>query len=78
MKVGERVLLPAVRKADLDTLIVADGFSCRAQIAHGTGREALHLAEVVDLALSEARRPGGKAESPPRAARAASSPRARG
>jgi FAD/FMN-containing dehydrogenase/Fe-S oxidoreductase len=77
MKVGERVLLPAVRRADLDTLIVADGFSCREQIAHGTGREPLHLAEVIDLALSEARRPRERAERPPRAARAASSPRGR-
>src|ERR671931_93355 len=56
MKVGERVLLPARRNADADALIVADGFSCRGQIAHGTGREPLHLAEVIDLALSEASR----------------------
>jgi Fe-S oxidoreductase len=47
---GERVLLPAVRAADEDTLIVADGFSCREQIGQTTGRRALHLAEVVDLA----------------------------
>ena len=36
--VGERVLLPAVRRADEDTLIIADGFSCREQIAGLTGR----------------------------------------
>jgi FAD/FMN-containing dehydrogenase/Fe-S oxidoreductase len=48
--VGERVLLPAVRAADQNTLIVADGFSCREQIAQLTGRKALHLAEVIQLA----------------------------
>jgi Fe-S oxidoreductase len=51
MAIGERVLLPAVRKAPADTLIVSDGFSCREQIQQGTGRKALHLAEVVQLAL---------------------------
>jgi hypothetical protein len=49
--VGERVLLPAVRQAHADTLIVADGFSCREQIVQGTGRRAMHLAEVLELAL---------------------------
>ena len=44
---GERVLLPAVRAAAGDTLIVADGFSCREQIAQLTGRRALHLADVL-------------------------------
>jgi FAD/FMN-containing dehydrogenase/Fe-S oxidoreductase len=48
---GERVLLPRVRDADPDTLVVADGFSCRAQIEQGTGRHPLHLAEVMRLAL---------------------------
>ena len=52
MQAGERVLLPAVRAADRDTLIVADGFSCRAQIASGTGRKALHSAQVLQLALN--------------------------
>jgi FAD/FMN-containing dehydrogenase/Fe-S oxidoreductase len=50
MKVGERSILPAVREADAETLIIADGFSCREQIAQGTGRQALHLAEVLRLA----------------------------
>jgi FAD/FMN-containing dehydrogenase/Fe-S oxidoreductase len=49
--VGERVLLPAVRNAAPDTLIVSDGFSCREQILQGTGREAIHLAEALKLAL---------------------------
>jgi Fe-S oxidoreductase len=48
---GERVLLPRVRDADPDTLVVADGFSCRTQIEQGSGRHPLHLAEVMRLAL---------------------------
>jgi FAD/FMN-containing dehydrogenase/Fe-S oxidoreductase len=49
--VGERVLLPAVRAADADTLIVADGFSCRTQIGQETDRRPLHLAQVLAAAL---------------------------
>jgi len=45
--VGERVLLPAVRAASPETVLLADGFSCRTQIAHATGRRALHLAEML-------------------------------
>jgi Fe-S oxidoreductase len=52
MRVGERVLLPAVREASRDTIIVADGFSCREQIAQGTEREALHLAQVLQMAMT--------------------------
>jgi Fe-S oxidoreductase len=48
--IGERRLLPTVRKAENSTLIVADGFSCREQISQQTDREALHLAEVIQLA----------------------------
>jgi Fe-S oxidoreductase len=50
--IGERVLLPAVRQAPADALIVADGFSCREQIVQATGRQAVHLAEVIQLALA--------------------------
>jgi Fe-S oxidoreductase len=50
---GERVLLPAVRQASEDTLIVADGFSCREQISQTTEREALHLAQVLRMALHQ-------------------------
>lgn len=50
--VGERVLLPAVRRSQEETLIVSDGFSCREQIFQSTGRRALHLAEVLQLARS--------------------------
>jgi len=53
--IGERVLLPAVRAAAPDTLIVADGFSCREQVLQSTGRRAHHLAEVLQLALEAAR-----------------------
>ncbi|MGA7157345.1 MAG: FAD-linked oxidase C-terminal domain-containing protein [Acidobacteriaceae bacterium] len=51
MQIGERVLLPEIRKADLTTLIVADGFSCRQQIANGSKRNAMHIAEVLQMAL---------------------------
>ena len=47
---GERVLLPAVRSAPRDALILADGFSCRTQIAQQTDRRALHLADVIEMA----------------------------
>jgi FAD/FMN-containing dehydrogenase/Fe-S oxidoreductase len=50
--IGELELLPAVRRAPPDWLIIADGFSCREQIAQGSPRQALHLAEVLQIALS--------------------------
>ncbi|MGA8154283.1 MAG: FAD-linked oxidase C-terminal domain-containing protein [Terriglobales bacterium] len=53
MAVGELELLPAVRQAPPDSLIIADGFSCREQIAQCTDRHALHLAEVIQMALRE-------------------------
>jgi len=45
--------LPEVRKASVSTIIVADGFSCKEQIAQETNRHALHLAEVLRLGLDE-------------------------
>jgi hypothetical protein len=48
---GERVLLPEVRQAPPETLIVSDGFSCREQIFQATGRRAIHLAEAMRLAM---------------------------
>jgi Fe-S oxidoreductase len=48
---GELSLLPAVRKAPDDALIVADGTSCRQQIRDGTGREAMHVARTLMMAL---------------------------
>jgi FAD/FMN-containing dehydrogenase/Fe-S oxidoreductase len=53
--IGERVLLPAIRQESAETLIVADGFSCREQIKQATGRNAMHLAEVLQLAMKEKR-----------------------
>jgi FAD/FMN-containing dehydrogenase/Fe-S oxidoreductase len=52
VKVGERVLLPEVRKAEPSTLLIADGFSCREQISQLTERQALHTAELLSLALN--------------------------
>jgi nucleoside-triphosphatase THEP1 len=57
LDIGERVLLPAVRKAAGETLIVADGFSCREQIAQETHRHALHLAEVIQMAQKNSSAP---------------------
>ncbi len=51
MKVGELVLLPAVRSAPVDTIIAAPGTSCRHQIKDGTGRIAHHPAEILYDAL---------------------------
>jgi FAD/FMN-containing dehydrogenase/Fe-S oxidoreductase len=61
LRCGERVLLPAVREADSDTLLIADGFSCRGQIVHGAGRRPLHLAEVIQLALARTPASAGRA-----------------
>jgi FAD/FMN-containing dehydrogenase/Fe-S oxidoreductase len=52
MKMGELSLLPKVRKAGSDELIVADGTSCRHQIHDGAGREAIHVARVLERALA--------------------------
>ena len=63
---GERALFPAVRQAGMATVIVADGFSCREQIAQSTGRHALHLAEVIQIAQQQDGRylyPEGELES---------------
>ncbi len=53
MLAAERALLPAVRAAPAETMIVADGFSCRTQITAGTGRKALHSAQVLRAALGD-------------------------
>ncbi len=52
MRMGEKTLLPAVRAADANTLIVADGTSCRQQIRDGTGRDARHSVMVLANAIS--------------------------
>ena len=53
---GERVLLPKVRSAPKDMLIITDGFSCREQIHQTTDRQALHLAQVLLMAINEGQR----------------------
>ena len=52
-RVGELVLIPAVQHAAPDTILIADGFSCREQIAQTTSRRALHTAEVLSMALRD-------------------------
>jgi hypothetical protein len=75
MAVAEQGVLPAVREAAPDSLLLADGFSCRTQIEQGdTGRRALHLAEVLTLGLEgnlPGRQPERLAERPSRPSRAA-------
>jgi hypothetical protein len=62
---GERVVLPKVREAGDDVLVVADGFSCREQIRQGTGKGAYNLAELIAMALTadEAKAAGGADEA---------------
>jgi Fe-S oxidoreductase len=48
---GERELFPAIRAAAENTIVLADGFSCRTQIAQGTGADGVHLAQVLRAAL---------------------------
>jgi Fe-S oxidoreductase len=55
MDMAELSLLPAVRRADAATLIVADGTSCRHQIKDGAQRGALHVARVLAMSLDNAR-----------------------
>ena len=59
---AERVMAPAFCRADPDALVVADGFSCRTQIQHTTGRRALHLTEVLDAGLAGSDEPPGESE----------------
>lgn len=60
--VGELVLLPKVRKAEDTTIIVADGFSCREQIEQSTDRKALHLSQLLQMALDKR---AGNTPAPP-------------
>jgi FAD/FMN-containing dehydrogenase/Fe-S oxidoreductase len=60
--IGELELLPAVRAAAAETLIIANGFSCREQIAQSTDRHALHLAEILQMALRQGK--GGISTTP--------------
>jgi Fe-S oxidoreductase len=58
LAMGELSLLPAVRKAPDDAIIVADGTSCRHQIHDGSGRDALHVARVLQRSLDNAKTAG--------------------
>ena len=53
MKMAELSLLPRVRKAGADDLLVADGTSCRHQIKDGSGRSAVHVVRVLERALEK-------------------------
>jgi FAD/FMN-containing dehydrogenase/Fe-S oxidoreductase len=54
-QIAEQRLMPAVREAGADTLVIADGFSCKTQIEELSERRPLHTAEVVELAISARR-----------------------
>ncbi|WP_430436677.1 FAD-binding and (Fe-S)-binding domain-containing protein [Oceanibaculum nanhaiense] len=54
MKMAEASLLPAVRKAEANAILVADGTSCRHQIHDGAAREAVHVVRVLEMALAKA------------------------
>jgi len=58
VKCGERVLLPKVREANDDTLIITDGFSCREQIQQLTTKKPMHVAEVLRMAIHEGQEVG--------------------
>jgi Fe-S oxidoreductase len=69
LAIGELELLPAVRQAPAESLIIADGFSCREQIAQCTDRRALHLAEVLAMALHGSSVPDGSYPEKPQVER---------
>jgi hypothetical protein len=53
MKIFEHELRPKVEQTPKDVILMSDGFSCKTQIEQGTDREALHLAQVLQMALRE-------------------------
>jgi FAD/FMN-containing dehydrogenase/Fe-S oxidoreductase len=55
LKIGERRLLPAVRAASADTLLIADGFSCKTQVEQATERRPLHIGQVIRMAMDHGR-----------------------
>jgi len=71
VQVAEHSLLPKLRETPSSTLVIADGFSCRGQIEQLDGREALHVAQVVQRALRESGRTGPEAAEAPRPRRVA-------
>ncbi|MEA3023401.1 MAG: hypothetical protein QOK01_2253, partial [Alphaproteobacteria bacterium] len=60
LAMGELSLLPAVRQAPDDAIIVADGTSCRHQIHDGTGRAPLHVARVLAMSLAQEQAKAGR------------------
>ncbi len=52
-KIGEQRLFPAVAEAPKDTLVIANGFSCREMISQTTDRQGLHLAQVIRMGMDE-------------------------
>jgi FAD/FMN-containing dehydrogenase/Fe-S oxidoreductase len=64
LAMGELSLLPAIRKASADTLVVADGTSCRHQIKDGAGREALHVARLLAMSVAAARQESTLSQEP--------------
>jgi Fe-S oxidoreductase len=71
VKVAEHSLLPKLRETPRSALVIADGFSCRGQIEQLDGREALHVAQVVQRALRQSGRTGPEATEAPRRRRSA-------
>jgi Fe-S oxidoreductase len=69
MAIGELDVLPKVRQTEAETLVVADGFSCREQIHGSTTRRALHVAEVARMAITTTARAAPITRRPGRAAR---------
>ncbi|MGB3684096.1 MAG: heterodisulfide reductase-related iron-sulfur binding cluster, partial [Rubrobacteraceae bacterium] len=51
MQIGEHKFYPTMRDAGKDTILAADGFSCKTQLGHGTDRGALHVAQVIKMAM---------------------------
>jgi Fe-S oxidoreductase len=70
MDIGERRLFPALRAAPAETLLLADGFSCREQIRQATGRTPLHLAQLLRMGMPGDRRDEPQESSPRRGSRA--------
>jgi FAD/FMN-containing dehydrogenase/Fe-S oxidoreductase len=64
VRVAEHSLLPALARISRSTLVVADGFSCRGQIEQLDGREALHIAQLVQRALRASGRTGPEKDEP--------------
>ena len=64
LAIAEHGLLPRIREAADSTAIVADGFSCREQVAQLTDRHALHTAELVNMAMQRSMPHSGNPEEP--------------